>query len=411
MATIFSRCLQSFFDTFSKARKPRKHYKNRRDVRSAQIELLESRKLLTVTFQGGPVLANVETQAVFLGADWQTNATLRAQTTQINQFLTTIVSGAYMDMLTNAGYGVGRGTSSAGVVDNIALNKVTGVTDAAIQNDIQSLIKANHVQAPDANRLYVVYVEPGVAVFDGSSSSINDFLGYHGAFGGKTAANKPIDIRYAVLPYPGGPNPTAVSQGFASNFQELTVVTSHEIAEAATDPNVGYKTTTWYDDQLNGEIGDLTDLTANLNGYLVQQVVDKNDNPIAPNKMQAPRNVTAKATSGTTAKLTWTTVLGATGYRVYQVIGTRNVLLMTLTGAATTSVVISKLVAGSTNSFKIEAYNSSSKATTSIITVSLPNPPASASTSASPPAATDAPPAISVFDWRKRLCSSGVSDS
>ena len=123
---------------------------------SADIELLESRKLLTVTFHGGAVLANVEAQAVFLGSDWQSSSTLNSQTGQFNQYLTTLVSGGYMDMLTNAGYGVGRGTSTAGAVDNISLNKTSGITDTTIQQDIQAMISSNALQTPDANRLYVV---------------------------------------------------------------------------------------------------------------------------------------------------------------------------------------------------------------------------------------------------------------
>ena len=405
MASLFTRRLQSLFFGFSSSKKPRTRRQESRNVRPAEVEMLESRKLLTVTFQGGPLLTKVETQAVFLGSDWQTNATLHAQTAQFNQFLTTIVSGAYMDMLTNAGYGVGRGTSTAGAIDKLALSKTNGITDTAIRSDIQALIKANLVQAPDANRLYVVYVEPGVAVYSGGSSSINDFLGYHDAFAGKTAANKPINIRYAVLPYPDGPNPTANSQGFANNFQELTVVTSHEIAEAVTDPDVGITKASWYDDDLNGEIGDLTDLTAPLNGYLVQQVVDQNDNPIAPNVMQAPRNIAVTATSSTSAKLTWTSVLGATGYRVYQVIGTRNVLLTTLSGATTTGAIVTKLAAGSKVSFRVEAFNSTSKASTPVVTVALPSKPVNTSV----PVATGIPISNVAFDRKKDDSDTGFS--
>ena len=49
------------------------------------------------------------------------------------------------------------------------------------------------------------------------------------------------------------------------------------MAEAVTDPDVNYKTLGWYDDRLNGEIGDLTSRETRLNGYLVQNLVGKND--------------------------------------------------------------------------------------------------------------------------------------
>jgi len=41
---------------------------------AAEIERLESRELLTVTYHGGALLTAVEAQAVYLGGDWNSNA-------------------------------------------------------------------------------------------------------------------------------------------------------------------------------------------------------------------------------------------------------------------------------------------------------------------------------------------------
>ena len=351
--------------------------RNRRQtppIHSAAIETLESRQLLTVTFHGGALLTNVEVQGVYLGSDWQSTSTLKTQTGQFDQFMTTLVSGQYMDMLTNAGYGVGRGTSSAGVIDNISLNKTSGVTDASIQQNVQAMISSGALQTPDANRLYVVYVEPGVVVYNGSDSSAKTFLGYHGAFAGRTASGSPADIHYVVIPYPDGVNPSHTSQGFTTAFNEQTAVTSHEIAESATDPNVNYKNLGWYDDQLNGEIGDLTRITVTYSGYVVQDVVDKNDRVISPlttvTTLSAPQNVTVAAVSSTAALVSWNPATGTQGYRVFQVIGTQSVLLATLPSTAT-SVQIPGLVAGSTVSFKVEAYSGTAVADSPVVTVKL----------------------------------------
>ena len=376
MRNLFSGCWWSLNKTGSH----RNAYRIRRQILSAKsaadIEILEPRQLLTVTYHGGGVLANVEAQAVYLGGDWQTNSSLQTQTGQFDQFLSTIVSGQYMDMLTNAGYGVGRGTARAGAIDNISLNKTAGITDASIQQDIQAMINAKQLQTPDANRLYVVYVEPGVVVHDGADSSATTFLGYHGAFAGRTASGTAADIRYAVIPYPGGVNPSPHSQGFATSFDEQTTVSSHEIAEAVTDPNVNYKNLGWYDDQLNGEIGDLTDATVVFNGYLVQKVVNKNDQPIAPGNvtttLTAPQNVAVSALSSTAARLSWNAVSGTQGYRVYRVDGTQSVLLGTV-DSLTTSVQIDGLKAGSKYSFKVEAFNGSAVADSQTVSVTMPS--------------------------------------
>jgi hypothetical protein len=123
----------------------------------------------------------------------------------------------------------------------------------------------------------VVYVEPGVAILNdhgNNETSIKDFAGYHSAFAGHTAAGYAADIHYAVMAYAGGINP--VFRGLTP-FGSMTLTASHEIAEAATDPNVGYRAPGWYDDYNNGEIGDINRYEALLHGYAVQSIVNKYD--------------------------------------------------------------------------------------------------------------------------------------
>src|SRR5205823_11135113 len=248
-------------------------------------------------------------------------------------------------------------------------------------------ISSSQLATPDANRLYVVYVEPSVKISLGTDTSVNSFLGYHGAFAGKTATGQAIDIHYAVMAYPGSPNPTYTSQGFASSFNQLTSVSSHEIAEAVTDPNVNYKALGWYDDTNNGEIGDLTNVQTTLNGYQVQEVVNKNDQPMAivsgstGTTLTAPQNVTATAASSTSAKLTWSSVSGASGYRILEVNGTQTTVVGTVASTATTAT-ITGLTAGATYTFKVEAYNSTTTADSAAVSVTLPT--TSSSTLAAP---------------------------
>jgi hypothetical protein len=345
------------------------------------VERLEDRNLLAVTFHGGQLLANVEAQAVYLGADWTTNSTLTAQSANLDQFLGSLVQSSYMDALSQAGYRVGRGSATAGAKVDGGINKGAGLTDAQIRSDLQSAIQSGQVGAPDANRLYVVYVEPGVVIKDGQATSQTSFLGYHGAFAGHDANGKSADIHYAVIAYPGTPNPSAGSQGFGSAIDQLTSVSSHELAEAVTDPNVNYKSLGWYDDQLNGEIGDLTRQTVRLNGFLVQKAVGQNDQPIDPTlsppptgSLTAPQNLAATALSPTSAKLTWTASPGAAGYRVYLANGTQSTLLGSL-GAGATSATVTGLTSGTTVSFKVEAFSGTTVADSSVASVILPAQP------------------------------------
>src|SRR5579872_619242 len=184
--------------------RPRRRMRARLDCAvAAEVEELESRALLTVTFHGGAILPHVELQNIYLGVDWTTNPTLMAQQTKLNQFASLIVQSPYMDMMTNAGYNVMRGSATTGVVDPLLINKAVGITDGQIQSEIQAEINAGKVQAPDANRLYMVYVEPGVAIHTSFGNSITDFLGYHGGFNGTTATHTAFVLHYGVIAYPG----------------------------------------------------------------------------------------------------------------------------------------------------------------------------------------------------------------
>lgn len=134
------------------------------------------------------------------------------------------------------------------------------LTDTQIQNilvaNISSLI------TPSSNTLYVVYTEPGVAIdAGGGATSINTFLGYHN-YATYTSGGVTNSFAYAVMPYPGSPNPSSSSQGFANARDELTSVTSHEIGEAATDA-----------DTMNGWLETVieTDTYKNSSGQVIAQ--------------------------------------------------------------------------------------------------------------------------------------------
>ena len=238
------------------------------------LERLEDRLVPTVTYHGGTLLPHVEVQGMYLGSDWYNNSTYYNQTAQFENFNRFLPQSSYMDLLTQLGYGVGRGSTSPGTIDKLVLNKNYYLTDSTIRGEIQRYINAGYLQPPDANRLYVVYVEPGVAIQDGNLTSIRDFAGYHSAFAGRTATGYAVDIHYAVIAYGGGINP--VYPGLTP-FGSMTLTASHEIAEAATDPNVGYRALGWYDDYKDGEIGDINRYEALLNGYAVQSIVNKYD--------------------------------------------------------------------------------------------------------------------------------------
>ena len=267
---------------------PKRAAKRRPEARRVkpQLECLEQRQVMSVTFHGGAVLPNVAVQGIYYGSDWGTNAANFNQTGALEGFLGNIVNSPYMDMLTNAGYNVGRGHADPGRIVYANPDKTQWLTDSKIQADLLAEINSpgSGFQQPDGNRLYVIFIEPNVAVMNDhykNQTSQTDFFGYHANFTGRVG-NTNQNIRYAVIDNPGGWYNLSVS--WLSQFETLTEVTSHEIAEAVTDPDVtSTKTLGWYDDGLNMEVGDITNFqVAYVNGYAVQRIANQGDQPMTP---------------------------------------------------------------------------------------------------------------------------------
>lgn len=90
------------------------------------------------------------------------------------------------------------------------------------------------------------------------------------------------------------------------------------------------------------------------------------------NKITAPTNVSVVATSSTTATLSWSAVSGATGYYVYERTNSGSVVGIGSVSSTTTSVTISGLTAGATESFFVDAYNATSAASSGWVSVVMP---------------------------------------
>jgi hypothetical protein len=256
------------------------------------LECLEDRVVPTAVTNphNGPVMPKVEVQALYLGSDWYSN--MPSSQPALNYFqlaetldlyLQSIVNSSYMDMLSNAGYGVGRGSDDPGHFANVNLNKNAPLTDGSIQQYLQSYVNNGTLKPTDANRLFVVYVEDNVVVQVGKANSVNAFLGYHSSFTGHNASGKPETFQYAVIAYPGG-SAGNNSLSWLSTFDTLTVVTSHELAEAVTDPY----DTSWNGGSADTEVGDLAaNSTVYLpvssgSSYSVQRIADQQGQAMTP---------------------------------------------------------------------------------------------------------------------------------
>jgi hypothetical protein len=238
----------------------------------------------TVTFHGGAVLSNVKVQALFVGSQWHSNPALYSQAQHLTGALSSIVNSSYMDALTNAGYGVGRGSVAPSIID-IYPNKTTQSDfQRQLNLELNREIGNGGLRFPDANTLYVCFAEPSVRCA---------VSGFHGVFPLKASVVTPGRIvHYVGIAYPGGTagNPFVPSLGA---LDSITVTLSREIADAVTDPNLGaYGLEGWYDDAKGGEVGDINpNRIVHINGYALEPVVNKDDFLMTPAQAASTRAV------------------------------------------------------------------------------------------------------------------------
>jgi hypothetical protein len=131
------------------------------------------------------------------------------------------------------------------VADYVGNNAtVANYTDTQIQAYLTGLFNAGALRASNSV-IYGLYFPAGMQVCLGSGCSCSSFCGYHSHFTyGST------QIKYAVFPYP---NCSACSLAGKSTADMLTIIGSHEIREAVTNPG-DFNAYGWYD--ANGYEGD-----------------------------------------------------------------------------------------------------------------------------------------------------------
>jgi hypothetical protein len=108
------------------------------------------------------------------------------------------------------------------------------ISDSNIRSYLTGLLQASKVPV-SANIIYGMYFPPSMKITLQGGTSCSSFCGYHGHF-----TYNGRDIQYAVFPYT---NCNACKLSTLSVADMLTIVTSHEIREAVTDPDLN----AWYD--------------------------------------------------------------------------------------------------------------------------------------------------------------------
>lgn len=194
--------------------------------------------LTYLSYHGGPVLSNVEVTTIYWGTAWVSDP-LR---TQLDAFFNFVVQSSLITQLGEYGVpsiGFGRHVQSLVLATNDPPNPCD---DSVIQAELDSLIAAGKVLAPNQNSVYFLFLPSGVTVTLQGQSSCKAFCGYH------NLSNS--GLVYAVDTYDDCAGCQFVS---GDTLASSTVVASHELCESITDPHLDG----WFDDSTGEEIGDI----------------------------------------------------------------------------------------------------------------------------------------------------------
>ena len=225
----------------------------------------------SVTYQGGPVIT---TPKVYLVVFSSSPSTLDSATGYIPGLLSAtepngagavnaIVNSAYLDAwaaeysIPSSNLIIQRG-SYAGVITlyNPTLATATSVDDTQISQALNTASYNGQLPAYDANTIFTTFFRSGqvVTINQSGINSITGFCAYHSV----TTPWLPDHVTSGQLNYIVMPNESSnagcnsVSR-LASQFDNMTPILAHEIAETITDPTLG----AWYNQASGWEIADL----------------------------------------------------------------------------------------------------------------------------------------------------------
>ena len=168
---------------------------------------------INFTDHGGAVIQFVRVYLIFWGSAWASNPPPTPTTAQVTDAVNRIVSGGYLTGLAQyRGIGQGYVLGSTTVTSS---NPPNGFTDTNVSNFISGLISAATIPNLDADNqtLYLVFMPKGV------SASNSGFIGEHTYY--TNSAGKRVHFGWIT------------NNGTLSS---VSTITSHEIAEAMTDP-------------------------------------------------------------------------------------------------------------------------------------------------------------------------------
>src|SRR4051812_16103043 len=164
------------------------------------------------------------------------------------------------------------------------------IRDAQIADELQRQIAAGQLPPADENALYFVYFPASIITsLQGHSACVaGGFCGYHSTYRDPVSS---LSVYYAVMPSHengSGCDLGCGDQVLTTAFDKISETSSHELAEAITDPEVGIGAFVdfplgWYDAN-NAEIADICDRAAHdtVGGFVVEKLFSNRVSATSP---------------------------------------------------------------------------------------------------------------------------------
>jgi hypothetical protein len=213
-----------------------------------------------VNYYGGPVINSIKPVIVYWTDKVNPNTIKK-----MKQFVQALLAGPTLawigDEYSTSETKIGAGNLVEEYTIAPALTS-TLIQDSDVQNELNYQISKNYLPQADANTVYLLYFPKDYTVVDSdqaNSCTYGGFCGYHSSvvFKGQVGNNH---LYYSVFPDMDTDH-CSDGCGTGSALERLMSVTSHEVFEVVTDPQITEATDfasplAWYDPNY-GEVGDI----------------------------------------------------------------------------------------------------------------------------------------------------------
>jgi hypothetical protein len=177
-----------------------------------------STPLVGVFKPGGPIMEDLQQHSIFLGSGWADPA-LRARELRLSKLLVNIRDHAQLDEIEQAGIKNRFGATFS--LEKLDIAGDRNIGDLEIQGVLAGMFSDGSLTEPQADAIYIVFLDPGLHSTLGALKADKHYMSYHGFFNTSGAR-----IHYAVVPF----QPDAIGQ-YQTGLRTLVVAALHSADE------------------------------------------------------------------------------------------------------------------------------------------------------------------------------------